>query len=394
MPTTWRASSQSRSSRPRRLAKLEPYFDKHLATQGTAPYQLLADVAGRSGPGRPTDRAAGKAARATIQATYRWRIFWRSAIARPDQLDKAEPIYADTDRAQPDAAADRSLSGPDRRLSPAERIADKLLAIVGESLARVGTLAPLGDSGKALARRHRDVQGHPGRGAARLPTSDPVKLTYGARLAAASWPIELKDFAAANQFFDMAIAAEPKKAGEVAGHLGPRAVHGQPICRRGRRSSSAGWTTRCCREKQSDVVLLPGRRAGDERPHRRGHRSGPQGGRAAKGLAPLCQAARPGSSITPSATTPRDKSYQELIEKFDKKHDSPEVREVLRDARLVMSNICGARKQDARSRRMARASARRISRGRRRHERPGLRVGRRRQASGAGAADDSNGRGP
>jgi len=33
------------------------------------------------------------------------------------------------------------------------------------------------------------------------------------------------------------------------------------------------------------------------------------------------------------------KSYLELLEKYDKKYDSPEGRDVLRDARLVMSNI-------------------------------------------------------
>ena len=33
-------------------------------------------------------------------------------------------------------------------------------------------------------------------------------------------------------------------------------------------------------------------------------------------------------------------SYLALLEKFDKNHDSPEVREVMRDARLVLSNIC------------------------------------------------------
>jgi tetratricopeptide (TPR) repeat protein len=33
-------------------------------------------------------------------------------------------------------------------------------------------------------------------------------------------------------------------------------------------------------------------------------------------------------------------SYQALLDEFDKKHDSEELREVMRDARLVLSNIC------------------------------------------------------
>ena len=56
-------------------------------------------------------------------------------------------------------------------------------------------------------------------------------------------------------------------------------------------------------------------------------------------MRPASPAARPGSNTTPSADESARQSYEDLIARFDKQHDSEEARDVMHEARLILSNI-------------------------------------------------------
>ena len=72
-------------------------------------------------------------------------------------------------------------------------------------------------------------------------------------------------------------------------------------------------------------------------------------------------------------------AYRGLIDKFDADHESAETRDVMREARLALSNLCVIKGETAAGGGMARAGARRVSRRQGRHERPRLPLGRREQ---------------
>ena len=129
------------------LEKLQVYFDKHLSSQGTAPYELLArllDDRHEADQIVPRLEALHTADPENVPLTY----FLAQQYVKQDEMAKAEPLYKKLlqGKVRPPVEAYQGLVEIYRRTHQA----GPLLAILGELMGKVGTLAVLGDQASAL----------------------------------------------------------------------------------------------------------------------------------------------------------------------------------------------------------------------------------------------------
>ena len=125
------------------LAKLETYFDKHFASQGTGPYQLLADAARASWASRTSLLARLEKLHAADPENMPLAYFLAQRYRQAGQLDKAEPIYRELierHKARPPLEAYQGLVDIYRQ----QKDAGKLLATLGEAVGRAGIAGALG----------------------------------------------------------------------------------------------------------------------------------------------------------------------------------------------------------------------------------------------------------
>ena len=150
--------------------------------------------------------------------------------------------------------------------------------------------------------------------------------------------IEIKDFAAANQLFDQALKADNAKVPETL------LTWGLEMLLSNQHADAARIFQRGLDEK-----VLP-----ETNPTLHFYLAGAleMDGRTDAALAAACKAIelQPDSARFQSRLgwieyhakrfANAKQSYQVLLDKFDKQYDSAEARETLRDARLILSNIC------------------------------------------------------
>lgn len=316
------------------LEKLQIYFDKHLTTGGTGPYELLATLLGELNQSDQLETRLEKLAAATpdnVPLTY----FRAQQYAKASQWSKAEPLYEkllEVPNGRPPVEAIQGLVELYRRTDEV----DALLDLLGDTVEQYGTLAVLGDQGKSLesdaglvtslltlAKKQRE--------------SGDEDFGFGRRLAAALLAMSQKDYDLAGQFFEMAVKADPKKAPEVLLQWGlALLVANQP-------NDAAKVFQRALDEK-----LLPA--------------DNPTFQFYLAGALELCGKADEAVKYAQEAAEIRKDSprflarvgwiqfhakryadarasYKAVLEKFDSVHDPEEVREVLHDARMALSNI-------------------------------------------------------
>jgi tetratricopeptide (TPR) repeat protein len=316
------------------ILKLETYFTRHAVSQGTAPYQLLADALEQLSQ-RDQLLARLEKLRAADPDNMPLAYFLAQQYRQAGQFDKAAPIYlllVERNKARPPVEAYQGLVEIYRQ----QKDAAKLLAILGEAVARSGTLEPLGDSATALAA---DVE--TSRAVVNLArqqlADEGDKSSHGTHLAAALLAIELQDFAAADALFNAALKVEGAKASEVL------LTWGLELFLANQFADAVKVFERALNEK-----AIP-----DDNPAVHFYLAGAleMSGRTDEAIA----AARKGADL--KKDSPRfasraawieyhakrydaaRKSYAELITRFDPQYDVPESREVVHEARLVLSNI-------------------------------------------------------
>jgi tetratricopeptide (TPR) repeat protein len=316
------------------LAKLEAYFDKHFATQGTGPYHLLGEVLGELGQ---QDQLVSRLEKihATDSENVPLAYFLAQQYRQAGQLDKAEPTYRDLierHKSRPPLEAYQGLVEIYRQ----QRDADKLLATLGEAVSRAASLVPLGDAGKALVADGELTKVVVAAALSQLK-ADPAKLSYGSRLGAALLAVSQKDFDAANVLFEQSLTAENAKPSEAI------VTWGLELFMAGQYAKAIEIFERGLQEK-----LLPA-----DNPTFHFYLAGAleMDGRTDQAI----EAARRAAALQQDSPrfhsriawiqyhakryAPAQESYLELLKKFDKNHESGEVREVMRDARLSLSNI-------------------------------------------------------
>jgi tetratricopeptide (TPR) repeat protein len=316
------------------IARLAPYFDKHLSSQGTAPYQTLADALAEIGH---TDQLIPRLEklRETDPDNVPLAYFLAQRLTEAGQLDQAKAVYADMidrHKSRPAIEAYVGLVDIERK----QKNADALLATLSDVVGRVGTLAPLGEAGKALLDDQEMAQAVL-KAAERQLEADPDKLGYGGRLVAAHLALEAKDYATASKFFDLAIAADKEKAPQTLVTWGLELFMADQFAEAAR-VFQRGIDAKLSGENEAALYFyLAGALAMSDKTD--DGIAAAQKAAELKPDAPRFSARAAWILYHAKRYDEARKRYQELLDKYDKQHDSPEAREALRDARLVLSNI-------------------------------------------------------
>ncbi len=313
------------------MAALESSFAEHLSDEGLAPYETLADVLkGLNKQNELLERL--EKLRAAEPNNVPLGYYLAAQYQGSGKLDKAESLYLELLKEKPTLTGYRSLVHiyrQDKRL-------DALLAILGEALEKTSVLEILGAEAQTVSGDAETMRGVVETARSQMK-SDPEKFGYGPRLAVALLALEAKQYGVADEFFDLALAAKPKQAAEVlmvwgVGLLmGDRAAEAARVFQRGIDKKAlpddnpafhfylAGALAMA---KRTDDALAAARRAAEKQKDSARFR-----GREAWVL------------YVAKRYDEAQKAYRELILELDADHVSTETRDVLREARLALSNL-------------------------------------------------------
>ena len=327
------ARVRARTGKPQEaLAALEQCFGQRLLAEGIGPYELLAEVLQKLNKSNELMPRLEKL-RAAEPSKVPLVFFLAEEYRKAGQLDKAEPLYRTLVDRTGVTLGYRGLAEIYRKT----KRSDALLALLGQAVEKAGSLESLGGEGKEVAADAAMVRSLADAARARLKAA-PKQVGYGMRLVVALLAMENKDWNTAGEFFDLAIAAEPKKAGDWLLLWGAalldaeRPADAAKVFQRGidqkaLPADNPGFSFYLAAALElagrSDEALAAARKAAEQKP---------DSARIVSRTAWLLyHAHRYDEAI---------KAYSELIRKFDADYQSGENREVLRDARLALSNLC------------------------------------------------------
>ncbi|MGA2065329.1 MAG: tetratricopeptide repeat protein [Thermoguttaceae bacterium] len=321
----------ARSGKPEpALADLEESFRKHLAGQGLGPYELLAEVLQKLGRQKELFDRLEKL-RAAEPKNVPLGYFLAGRYLQAHEFDKAQPLYALLLKSAPTTIAYRSLAEIYRKT----KRTDALLELLGEGVEKTGTPDVFGAEAKTI-RQDAALLGSLADAARRQLKAQPEKLTYHQRLALALLLLDNKQYDQAGEWFELALAAAPKQAGETfllwGGGLllGERAAEATKVLQRGIDARTLP------KDNPALDFYLAGALAMNDRTD--------DALAAARKAAGLKKSARLASRVPwilyhakryPEAI----RAYEELLAKFDP-DTAAETREVLLEARLALSNLC------------------------------------------------------
>jgi tetratricopeptide (TPR) repeat protein len=191
------------------LAGLQLYLDRGLTSEGSAPYQLLADALKKLGKENELlDRLEKLHAADPTNAPLSY--FLADQYLQAGRTEKAERLYLELSSATPTMLAYRNLAEIYRK----SRQYEKLLALLGKLMATAGTLEVLGPEAKPLTTDARLFAKlvEAGRKEARTATA---KVEFNEFYVLGMLAQEHKQHATANEFYELALNADPTKAAEV-----------------------------------------------------------------------------------------------------------------------------------------------------------------------------------
>ncbi|MEX0978988.1 MAG: tetratricopeptide repeat protein [Pirellulales bacterium] len=327
------ARVDAKNKRPAQaLAKLDQYFAGRFAQQGTGPCELFVELLAEVGQADQVFDRLEKY-RAADPDNMPLAFFLAERYRKAGKLEQAQPIYAAVIEKRKERPPLEAIIGL-VEIYQKQKDAGKLLALLGDSVGRAGSLAPLGDAGKALLA-DTETAGAVVAAAKKQLADDPGKLDFGQRQLAAVLALSLGDFASAETLFEAALATENVKKAEVLENWGLQLFVANQY-------------------EQAVKVLQRGMDLPDDEKARfcfylaaalemSGHTD--EAVEQARQAAQLQKDPRYASRVAwiQSHAKRYDasrQSYLELLEKFDKTQDPPGVREVVRDARISISNLC------------------------------------------------------
>jgi len=314
------------------MAALEQCFRERLATEGMAPFELLAQVLEKTGKGKELIPRLEKL-RAADASNIPLGHYLAEKYLQAGQLDKAEVLYRGLAEKTPTPMAFRGLI---QILLKAKRL-EELVAVLREAVEKTGSLDAFAAEVKEilddrdLARKLIDL-------ARAGPKAAAPKPGYGVPLAVALVAMANQDYASAAELFDRAIAARPDKAGAIFQRWGmgllaaDRPADAAKVFHRGAEQKVKGVEDPSLYFYLAAALELDGRTDEALAAARKAAAQKPDSARIAGRPAWVLYHARRYEDAR--------KAYAELLDKFDAEHSSLEVREVLREARLILSHIC------------------------------------------------------
>ncbi len=329
------------------LAGLQSYLDRGLSSEGSTPYQLLADVLKKLGKeSELLDRL--QKLRAADPSNAVLGYFLAEQYLKAGRAEMAEPLYHELSEKSPTMLAYRSLAEIYRKGGQYE----KLLALLGKVMTAAGTLEVLGAEAKPLTA---DAQlfaklVEVGRKKAQAGTAKVDSSTFDALGSLAQ---EHKQYETANEFFDLALKADPSRAAEVllawgiGSLIADRPIEAVKVFQRGLDMKAAA---------------VPGKPGGDGKT---ATERNPVFHFYLAGALAACERFEPAMAAARSAAEEKNDSarfasrlpwilfrarrydearqaYEKLLTQFGGEKDSVETLAVLREARLSISALCVA----------------------------------------------------
>lgn len=204
------ARVHDRQNKPQEaLDALQASFQARLADQGTAPYRLLGEVLDGLGQ---KDELLGRLEKLHHDDPQNVPLgyFLAETYLQAEQLAKAETLYRRLLEEAPVLAGYRSLIEVYRKTGRGEA----LLQVLGEAVEKTGVLEALGAEAETVAGDAHLI-GSLVQTARKKLQADSHELDYGTRLAVALLAMEGKQFDVAGEFFELALQSQPDRAAEL-----------------------------------------------------------------------------------------------------------------------------------------------------------------------------------
>jgi tetratricopeptide (TPR) repeat protein len=312
------------------LVRLQAAFDQRLSSEGVAPYRLLAEVLGtlnKKGEliGRLEKLHASDPT--NVPAGY----FLAEQYEAAGQLDKAEPLFQELVKKTPTATGYRKLLSIYRKTSRPERLLDTL----GDAVAKAGGLETLGEEGLSLGKDAALNKTIVDVARKRLQAN---QLSHEQRLAVALLALEARQFDLAGEFFRLTAAANQEQAGEVL------LAWGLGLLMKEEYTRAAQVIQRAIDEKAmpDDEAVLQYYLAGALEMN---HQTEAALVAARKAVTLRDDSPRFLSRVGwvlyhANRNDEAVKVYEDLVKQYDSDHSSAEIRQLMREARLVLSNLC------------------------------------------------------
>jgi len=313
------------------LAALEACFKQHLASEGTAPFELLAEVLDDLGKkGQLIERL--EKLRAEDAENLPLGYFLAEQYYQAEEFQKAEPLYRELLKKTPVPTGYRHLAEIYRKTARP----DALLAILAEVVEKTDLLDTLGPEVQAISGDAKLLQSVIDTARQKLP-SEPEKIDYHRQFAVALLALEAKQSDAAAEFFNLALKAKPKEPADVF------IVWGLGLLLEERPAEAAQVF-----QRGIDQRVLP---KNDPRLHYLLAGALTIDGQNDKALAAAREAAARNKDLPRFSSRvawilyrarrhdEAIEAYRQLIETFDADYAAVETREVLREARLVLSSL-------------------------------------------------------
>lgn len=187
------------------LRSLEVYFETGETGAGVAPYELLEKLLGQVG--RPAELVPRlEKALAQDADNVPLRYFLAGRYVADAAWAKAEPLYEALIEQRPLAEAFAGLADVYRHTGQIE----PLMLLLGKAVASAGDLGPLRQQAEAIAADAELVEKLISRARTHKPT-DPDDPSDGVHLAIGLLALDAKEFAAANELFEMALSSMPSR---------------------------------------------------------------------------------------------------------------------------------------------------------------------------------------
>ncbi|HYW78519.1 MAG TPA: tetratricopeptide repeat protein [Thermoguttaceae bacterium] len=313
------------------LKRLQSCFDEHLDDEGMVPYELLGEVLEKLGR---KDQWTGQLE--TLRDDDPENVPLGYALAarylETEDFQKAESLYRELIAKSPTLTGYRSLVDIYHKTARPE----PLLETLGEALMKTGSLDSLGGQARAVAH-DEPLLGRIIETARKRYEADPPTLDYGMRFAVALLAMEGKQPEVAGEFFDLAIEADPDQAAELL------LLWGVGLLMEERSAEAADVFRRAIDDQElaedapTFYHYLAGALTMDDR------------------IDEAVAAARKAVSLKKDSAEHLSRLawvyyygkrnndairvYRDLIKRFDSDTESPATRDILREARLVLSNL-------------------------------------------------------
>lgn len=319
------------------LARLQVYFDERLSIEAMEPYRLLAEIL--AALGRPQDlipwlESLYRQDRTNVPLAYALAEKYLEA----ETFDKAEALYVDLIARAPTTVGFRNLADLYRKTGKME----SLLKVLGEAVAATSSLEPLETEGHRIAEDGPLVEKLVETAQAQY-RSQPKQFPFSRRLAVALLALNGKRYEPAKEFFDLAIEAKPEQAADLSLTWGlgllvdEQYARAAEVFRRGLAREVAGEEKAELHFYLAAALEMDGRTEEAVAAARRAAKLRPNDPRFLGRVAWILYHGKRNAEAAAA--------YRELIDKFDADHDSTEVRDVLREARFVLSNIAATEQQ-------------------------------------------------